>query len=513
MSRHVDALVVGSGPGGAVTARALAEAGLETLLVEEGPDVQAGSVRPFSLDQMRRQYRNQGLTVALGRPSIAYTEGRCLGGGSEVNSGLYHRPSSALLAAWSAQFGIEALGARDLTPVHQRIEAELSVRKRPGGLATTGSALLRRGAQELGWHGVEVAQWVAIDADESMCRQTMSRTYLPAARRAGAEARTDVSVRRLLVEGDHAVGVELCTVTDAAAEVVTADTIFVCAGATQTPALLQRSGLRRCIGANLSVHPTVKVVAEFADEVNDVDDLATFQVKEFGPGLSFGGSASAPALLALAHAESGVPEEGAGGLAVRMREWRCQLVYYAAIQSDGRGRVQALPGFRDPLVTYRLTRTDRARLAEASARLTHLALAMGARVVYPAFPGAGPVRDREQAADTAARFRAASASLMTVHLTGTAPMGELRDRCATDSFGRVHEMRNVYVNDASLLPWAPGVNPQGTVMAVAQRNVSRFLEGRGAGAARSRPQRTLSGIGVAGGPAQSAPSEPRVSPK
>jgi choline dehydrogenase-like flavoprotein len=31
------------------------------------------------------------------------------------------------------------------------------------------------------------------------------------------------------------------------------------------------------------------------------------------------------------------------------------------------------------------------------------------------------------------------------------------------------------VNDASLLPDAPGVNPQGTIMAIAARNSDHFL--------------------------------------
>ena len=84
-----DVLIVGSGAGGAPTAAVLAEAGLDVLVVEEGPWVDQGAVTPFSLEQMERQYRNGGLTVALGRPSIAYTEGRCAGGGTEVNSGLY----------------------------------------------------------------------------------------------------------------------------------------------------------------------------------------------------------------------------------------------------------------------------------------------------------------------------------------------------------------------------------------------------------------------------------------
>jgi choline dehydrogenase-like flavoprotein len=36
-------------------------------------------------------------------------------------------------------------------------------------------------------------------------------------------------------------------------------------------------------------------------------------------------------------------------------------------------------------------------------------------------------------------------------------------------------VRNVIVNDASILNEAPGINPQGTVMALATRNAERFL--------------------------------------
>ncbi len=56
-------------------------------------------------------------------------------------------------------------------------------------------------------------------------------------------------------------------------------------------------------------------------------------------------------------------------------------------------------------------------------------------------------------------------------------MGEDRSKCATDSFGRVHGFKNLYVSDASLLCTAPGVNPQGSIMALARRNVMKFLAG------------------------------------
>lgn len=78
MSR-VDALVVGSGAGGATTAATLASAGVQTLVLEEGPAIEPGTFRQFSQDQMRAQYRNLGQLVALGNPPITYAEGRCLG--------------------------------------------------------------------------------------------------------------------------------------------------------------------------------------------------------------------------------------------------------------------------------------------------------------------------------------------------------------------------------------------------------------------------------------------------
>ena len=62
--------------------------------------VRQGEVVPFSLEQMDRQYRAGGVTAALGLPSIAYTEGCCAGGGTEVNSGLYRRPPEEVLERW-----------------------------------------------------------------------------------------------------------------------------------------------------------------------------------------------------------------------------------------------------------------------------------------------------------------------------------------------------------------------------------------------------------------------------
>ncbi|MFM6456206.1 MAG: GMC family oxidoreductase, partial [Planktothrix sp.] len=67
-------------------------------------------------------------------------------------------------------------------------------------------------------------------------------------------------------------------------------------------------------------------------------------------------------------------------------------------------------------------------------------------------------------------------NLMTVHVFSSCPMGENLKKCAVNSFGKVHGFNNLYIADASLLCTAPGVNPQGSIMAIARRNVLKFLD-------------------------------------
>ena len=54
-------------------------------------------------------------------------------------------------------------------------------------------------------------------------------------------------------------------------------------------------------------------------------------------------------------------------------------------------------------------------------------------------------------------------------------MGEDRDICVLDSYGRVHGQKNLWVSDASMIPSATGVNPQGTIMALAKRNAEKII--------------------------------------
>ena len=300
----------------------------------------------------------------------------------------------------------------------------------------------------------------------------MSRTMIPKAVAAGAVVQPDCTVLKLLRSGSRVTGAAArLTHADGTTEVVTlrADDVFVCGGAIQSPTLLQRSGFRHNIGPGLKFHPTVKVAARF-NEAYDHDEVPVHRVTEFDPYLTIGGSASRRGHVALAVADA-APDD----LDRVLAEWQNVVVYYAAIRSTGSGRVMALPGLRAPLVTYSLTDADLSRLARGLVHLGEVLLAAGAVELFPSIAGGPLVRDRAGLAQWWDALTRARSNLMTVHLTSTIRMGEAREATGADSFGRVWGCDNLRVNDASLLPDAPGVNPQAAVMTIAARNAEEFL--------------------------------------
>ena len=194
-------LVIGSGAGGAITAARLADAGRQVTVVEEGPWVDADALEPFSLEEMVTKYRHHGASLALGNPNIAYAEGRCVGGSTEVNSGLYHRLPDSLAADWRARYAIDEFTPAELGRYADRVEQDLGVSTLPGAPPPS-SAMLERGATKLGWRNVEFARVFRYDAAGRGTKQTMSRTMLPRALAAGATIVADCRVQRLLRHGD-----------------------------------------------------------------------------------------------------------------------------------------------------------------------------------------------------------------------------------------------------------------------------------------------------------------------
>jgi choline dehydrogenase-like flavoprotein len=462
-----EVLVIGSGAGGATTAAALAGAGRQVLVAEEGPWVDPDAIEPFSLDEMVVKYRHHGSSAALGTPPVAYAEGRCVGGSTEVNSGLWHRLPEPLVDEWARTYAIDEFSPEALSGYAERVEADQSV-SFVSGAPPLSSALLERGATKLGWRSVEFPRVFAGDV-----KQSMGRTQIPRAVAAGATIVPDLRIAKLTRSGRSgrvtgAVGTRERGDGTREAVTIRADHVFVCGGAVQTPALLQRSGFRHRIGGGLRLHPTIKIAARFPHPV-DHDTVPMHRIIEFAPNLTIGGSASRRGHVALALADAG------GEFGDALADWEHVFVYYAAIRSEAAGRVQAVPGLSAPVVVYRLTDGDLSRLARGLVHLGELLLAAGATELHPSVHGGTVARSIDDLASWWPAVDRVRTNLMTVHLTSSVRMGEDRELTGTDSFGRVWGVDGLRVNDASLLPDAPGVNPQAGVMTIALRNAEHFL--------------------------------------
>ncbi|MDH5738967.1 MAG: GMC family oxidoreductase [Nitrospira sp.] len=493
----VEIAVIGAGPGGAVTAMLLAEAGHGVVLLEEGPYLSLDSAVHFSRDEIEQKYRNGGVTMGIGSANMAYVEGCCVGGGSEVNRGLYARTPTDVLDAWRRKFLIDGLTDTEMQYHHKACEQIALVSSLPGQ-APPLSLRLREGAARLGWRVEEIPRLVSYKHDPTTgCvvgrKQSMTETFVPRFIKAGGRLLSDARVIRLFRSGGYW-QVRTHFRGDTKSErVVTlvADTVIVACGAIQTPALLRRSGITHNIGNNLRFHPMIKVVAAFSDEMNLPGQLdPVHQVKEFDPRFSMGCSMSSRPLLSLALLDH--PEH----LAEVDQNWRHMGIYYVQT-TGGRGTVRTLPVFKDPLVRLQYDSADMRELGEGLQKLGECLFAAGAVALYPGIVGASVIRSLAEMKRISVEIQAKRANLSTLHLFSTCPMGEDDYRCATDSFGKVHGVEELYVSDASLLPGPTIVNPQGTVMAVAHRNALRFLERRGPRAkASSITAQVTGGVGV-----------------
>ena len=469
-------VVIGSGPGGSITACLLAEAGRDVLLIEEGPFLPLESCVPFSREEMVQKYRNGGITVTMGQSKLAYVEGRCVGGGSEINSGLYLRTPPDILEEWCRGYQVESLTEKALQPHFEALEQDLDVSYLPGP-APAASLKLHQGAGKLGWKSLEVPRWFRYEpcaprnTVPHATKQSMSKTFIPRLLASGGRLLPNTRAYRLTRHHGRW-QVQIAHVAPGRREQRTeieAETVFIACGAIQTPALLVRSGIGWNIGKTLQMHPMVKVVAHFPEEVNFPGmGVPVHQVKEFAPRFSLGCSISTPPYLALAmtdHPEY-IPEVD--------RHWRHMAVYYAMIRG-GRGTIRNVPMHGDPLVRYGLEQHDLANLAEALRKLCQCLYAAGAVSLYPTILGSPRLTTEADVADLPDVLPRGRVNLSAIHLFSSVPMGEDRGRCGTDSFGKMHEYDNLYIADGSLLCGPPGVNPQASIMAIARRNVLKYL--------------------------------------
>lgn len=465
-----DAVVIGSGAGGAFAARALARAGLDTVIVEEGERWTVERIRDsHPLDRFAGIYRDGGTTMALGNPPIALPLGRAVGGTTVINSGTCFRPPVGVATAWHEEHGFALADLELLGPRLADVEATIGVAPAPMEVLGRNGELALEGAAALDWKSAPLRRNAPGCRGSCQCaigcpnnaKGGVHLNALPQACEAGARLVSGLRVQQVLSEGGRAVGV-LAHRADGSEVRISAPLVVVAAGAIPAPPLLRRSGLGRHprLGRNLSIHPAIGITAGFEQAVvpwsGVMQSVGIEQLHE-SEGVLIEATGSPPGMGAISAPGYGTHLLG------RLDRAAERAMIGAMIADEPSGRVF---GSRAPIVSYRLAKADERRLAIAIEAMARVMLAAGASDVELG-GGAPAVRSEAELGAAMQRLDVRRLRLAGFHPSGTAAAGSDPGRHPVDPEGRLRGVEGVWVADGSILPSCPGVNPQVSIMAMA----------------------------------------------
>src|SRR5438874_4267758 len=389
-----DVVVIGSGAGGAMAARTLARAGMRVAVVEEGRRFTATEFRSrHPLERWTELYRDAGSTMTLGTPPILLPIGRGVGGTTLVNSATCYRPPQDVLVRWRDDHGLALADPDELSPfvedVWSTVNAEpvsLDVMGRNGQLAL-------EGARKLGWHAAPLehnaVQCGGCCQSAIGCPRNSKNgvwlNALPEACATGARIITHARVQRVLHERGRVTGVIARSIRGRAIRIDAPRVVIAC-GATETPLLLRRSGLGRHprVGANLSIHPALALLARFDEPVigwRGVLQSAGVEAPD-APGVLMEAT-SAPFGMGW----TAFPGRGRE-LMRELDRAECYASLGALIADRSSGRVH---GRNRATIRYELSSDDRGRLRNAMHAIGRVLLAAGAREVITGLPGSDRV--------------------------------------------------------------------------------------------------------------------------
>ncbi len=488
---EADAVVVGSGSGGAWVAHELVRAGLKVVLLEEGG---YHTRREFDLTEARafpNLYQELG-SRTTDDLSITLLQGRSVGGGTTVNWCASFRTPDRIFAHWQKHHGLEALSKESLAPHWDAIEKRLHIAEWPLELVNANNKVLWDGLGALGYERGLIRRNVNNCLNIGYCgmgcpvdaKQSMLVTVIPDAVERGLDVYANVSVRRIVWEGRTASGVE-ADILDPATNKPTGRTLGVKArvviasgGAINTPALLLRSQLdgRGLVGRRTWLHPVVVTLAEFEHDINAFSgapqSVYSHHFVDRGPGkIGFFLEVPPvhPMLAAIVY-----PGTGASSQALMQRLPKMQAMLAIAVDGllpEETGATVKLrkDGYGRHSIDYAFTPAHWEAFRTACKEMAKIQFAAGAKRVMslhlePVVMESAKEIDKLDAAP----WERLRVKVVTAHQMGGCPMGADAATAVVDQRLRYFGLDNLYVVDGSVLPTGLGVNPQETIFGIAR---------------------------------------------
>lgn len=478
-----EVLVIGSGPGGAVVAKELAEAGRDVILLEEGPPFGAKDFRQEAGESMRRTMRESGSRATRGNAFLPTMQAIALGGGSLVNSAICARSPFSVLDAWTAKSGV-GLSRAALDPHYERVEKFLFVAPTPIEVQGARNQRFKQGCDALGISSEPTYRNVKGCKGSGECftgcrngaKQSTDVSYVPAAIRAGARVYTSVRAEYVIANGRRVTGVrgrviEPFTWREGQAVEIEAKAVVLAAGCMQTPVILQKSRLceqSRWVGKELQLHPGLAIMAIY-DEPIDPWEGATqgyHSLHYIEQHIKLEVLWSPPAVLA-----ARLPGIGHDYQQYLLQYDRMAPFDVIIAAERSRGTVRARRSGWDPDISFHFDDEDMTLIQRGLGILSDICWASGAIGILPGIHGVPELIGSRQESEILKTKKLVAADTISAanHAFGTTRMSKRPEDGVVDEHGRCHEMDNLYITDTGIFPDSPAVNPMLTCMALADR--------------------------------------------
>jgi len=482
---QVDAVVIGSGAGGAAAALELASQGLAVVILESGEFVPRQQFPDSPMQAIRSLYRFSGLTIAAGKTLIPVPVGTCVGGTTVINSGTCIRPTPSVIQSW-AQAGLEE-ACKPLPELYDEIESALQVSTAQQPYIGAIQQVIDRGVSKLfNGKGSALPRNAVGCNGQARCqfgcptgaKQSTLESLLPQAVKKGAMLIKQVEAEKVLWKGQQVTGIQVRnkglhqkTTTFS----IHCESVWVAAGTFATPRLLRLSGIHHpLLGKKLSIHPAGIVTARFPnlhfDHSNRIPQGYGFHHPQ-QPDLAFEGGTPPAFVHALSAGLSPLARNKA------LREYNQTAFFGFMIRDTSRGRVRYLPGSDFPFIDYNLNPQDFALFKQGIGILAEVYFQAGAESIsVPALYGSRHFTQSNKLTQWLKKVTSPRDFLISAyHPLGTAAIGATAAQGVCDVHHRVFGRQGLYVVDGSTVPSSLGANPQITIMALATGAARRYI--------------------------------------
>ena len=485
---RADVCVIGSGAGGAVVAKELAEAGLSVIILEAGENHDPSSFGTYEPEMLRRLFWDSGLRCTRDG-AIIISQGKGVGGSTVHNLCYAVRPPQVPLYNW---------GVPEIWPYYGQVEQTLGVTQIQETDVNQLNAVIRRGCEVMGWRGIVQrhnrgacprcgahclfgcsASKAAQNDSTRMGKQSMAVTYIPLALAAGAKLYSDCMAEKIHVKKGRVIGVS--AQLPSGELYVQSKSVVLSAGAINSPQLWLKSRLpnaNRRVGTNLHLHPAAFVGGIFNETIDGHLGIPqSYYIDQFldlrrAPD---SGYLLMPAFGSEMIVAASLPGFGEDHRAL-MERYRHIAALLVLLHDKTAGRVSVNYG-GSPNIAYKLRRSDKKLLVDGIINAARLLFAAGATEILMPYTQHLPIKTEADLEIIRQRGIVPNdIMLASSHPQGTLRMGENPNRNVVKLSGESHAVKGLFVADASLFPTSIGVPPTLTIAALATHVARQITE-------------------------------------